>query len=113
MMKFSRAISEVRWFSFLETDVSKTISVLVLRVVALNWVRWRRRRRSLFITDLAGQPRLCLGFGPPFGTHDQMFDFVDFCWFCLLFLCVVSAEMMVYSFIYFLLLLLCFFFIYF
>jgi hypothetical protein len=34
-MKFSRAISWVRWFSFVETNVSKTISVLVLRVVGL------------------------------------------------------------------------------
>jgi hypothetical protein len=32
-MKFSRAISRVRWFSFVETIVSKTVSVLVLRVV--------------------------------------------------------------------------------
>jgi hypothetical protein len=40
IMKFSRAISRVRWFSFLETNVSKIISVLVLRVVELMWVRW-------------------------------------------------------------------------
>jgi hypothetical protein len=33
IMKFSQAISQVRWFSFVETNVSKTISVLVLRVV--------------------------------------------------------------------------------
>jgi hypothetical protein len=31
IMKFSRAISWVRWFSFLETNVSKTISVLYPR----------------------------------------------------------------------------------
>jgi hypothetical protein len=31
-MKFSRVISRVRWFSLVETDVSKTISVLVLWV---------------------------------------------------------------------------------
>jgi hypothetical protein len=31
-MKFSRAISRVRWFSFVEANVSKTIFVLVLRV---------------------------------------------------------------------------------
>jgi hypothetical protein len=36
-MKFSRAISGVRWFSVVETNVSKTISVLVLRVVELMW----------------------------------------------------------------------------
>jgi len=36
IMKFSRAISRVRWFSFVETNVSKTISVLVLRVVELT-----------------------------------------------------------------------------
>jgi hypothetical protein len=35
-MKFSRAISRIRWFSFVENKVSKTISVLVLRVVELN-----------------------------------------------------------------------------
>jgi hypothetical protein len=34
-MKFSRAISWVRWFSFVETNVSETISVLILRVVEL------------------------------------------------------------------------------
>jgi hypothetical protein len=32
IMKFSQAISQVRWFSFVETHISKTISVLVLRV---------------------------------------------------------------------------------
>jgi hypothetical protein len=32
-MKFSWVISWVRWFSFVETNVSKTISVLILRVV--------------------------------------------------------------------------------
>jgi hypothetical protein len=36
LMKFSRAINLVRWFSFVETNVLKTISVLVLRVVNLN-----------------------------------------------------------------------------
>jgi hypothetical protein len=35
IMKFSWAISWVRWFSFVETNISKTISVLVLRVVEL------------------------------------------------------------------------------
>jgi hypothetical protein len=62
-MKFSRVISRVRWFSFLETNVSKTISVLVLKVVELMWIRWRRRR-SLFTADPVGQPSLCLGFEP-------------------------------------------------
>jgi hypothetical protein len=38
IMKFSRVISRVRWFSSVETNVSKTISVLVLRVVELMWV---------------------------------------------------------------------------
>jgi hypothetical protein len=32
MMKFSRAISRVKWFSCEKTNVSKNISVLVLRV---------------------------------------------------------------------------------
>jgi hypothetical protein len=34
MMKFSRAISRVKWFSGDKTNVSKTISVLVFRVLA-------------------------------------------------------------------------------
>jgi hypothetical protein len=33
MMKFSRAISQVKWLSGEQTNVSKTISVLVLRVL--------------------------------------------------------------------------------
>jgi hypothetical protein len=33
IMKFSRVISRVRWFGLVETNVSKTISVLGLRVV--------------------------------------------------------------------------------
>jgi hypothetical protein len=37
IMKFSQAISWVRWFSFVETNVSKTISFLVLRLVELMW----------------------------------------------------------------------------
>jgi hypothetical protein len=32
LMKFSRAISQVKWLSGEQTNVSKTISVLVLRV---------------------------------------------------------------------------------
>jgi hypothetical protein len=35
IMKFSRVISRVRWFSLVETNVWKTISVLVLRVVEI------------------------------------------------------------------------------
>jgi hypothetical protein len=46
VMKFSRAISRVRWFSFVETDVSKTISVLLLRVVELM----RTRTKMVFET---------------------------------------------------------------
>jgi hypothetical protein len=38
-MKFSRVISRVRWFSLVETNVSKTIYVLVLRVVDLRTFR--------------------------------------------------------------------------
>jgi hypothetical protein len=38
IMKFSRSTSRVRWFGFLETNVSKTISVLVLRVVEVGKV---------------------------------------------------------------------------
>jgi hypothetical protein len=33
MMKFSQAISRVKWLSAEKTNVSKTISVLVLRVL--------------------------------------------------------------------------------
>jgi hypothetical protein len=40
-MEFSRVISRVRWFSLVETNVSKTISVLVLRVVEIIWTRTR------------------------------------------------------------------------
>jgi hypothetical protein len=35
-MKFFWVISWVRWFSFVETNVSKTISILVLRVAELG-----------------------------------------------------------------------------
>jgi len=35
IMKFSWVISWVRWFSFVGTNVSKTISVLVLRAVEI------------------------------------------------------------------------------
>jgi hypothetical protein len=39
MMKFSRAISRVKWLSGEQTSVSKTISVLVLRVFeTLVWL---------------------------------------------------------------------------
>jgi hypothetical protein len=34
-MKFSRVINRVRWFSLVETNVSRTISVLVLRVIEI------------------------------------------------------------------------------
>jgi hypothetical protein len=54
----------VRWFSLVGTNVSKTILVLVLRVVEIIWVRWRRRRRSLFIADKVGQSAVCLGIEP-------------------------------------------------
>jgi hypothetical protein len=36
LMKFSRAISRVKWLSGEQTNVSKTISVLVLRVLVLQ-----------------------------------------------------------------------------
>jgi hypothetical protein len=39
IIRFSRVISRVRWFSLVETNVPKTISVLVLRVVEIIWVR--------------------------------------------------------------------------
>jgi hypothetical protein len=44
-MKFSWAISQVRWFSFLETSVLKVIAVLVLRV---NSTTLRTRTEMVF-----------------------------------------------------------------
>jgi hypothetical protein len=38
MMKLSRAISRVKWLSGEKTNVSKTISVLVLRVLVWLWL---------------------------------------------------------------------------
>jgi hypothetical protein len=38
IMKFSRVISRVSWFSLVETNVSKTISVLVLFLVTYRCV---------------------------------------------------------------------------
>jgi len=57
IMKFSWAISQVRWFSLLETTVSKTISVLVLRVVELMWVRWTTQS-YLYLSKLHSQGHL-------------------------------------------------------
>jgi hypothetical protein len=51
-MKFSQAISQVRWFSFVETNVLKTISVLVLRVVELMWVRWTTQTFYLYLSGI-------------------------------------------------------------
>jgi hypothetical protein len=51
IMKFSRAISSVRWFSFVETNVSKTISVLVFRVVThISSTTLRTRTEMVFET---------------------------------------------------------------
>jgi hypothetical protein len=47
MMKFSRAISQVKWLSGEKTNVLKTISVLVLRVLVL-----RTRTEMVFETLL-------------------------------------------------------------
>jgi hypothetical protein len=54
-MKFSRVISRVRWFSFEETNVSKTISVLGLRVVQIIWVRWTTQSFYLYLSKLRSQ----------------------------------------------------------
>jgi hypothetical protein len=51
-MKFSWVISQVRWFSLVETNVSKTISVLVLRVVEVIWVRWTTQSFYLYLSKL-------------------------------------------------------------
>jgi hypothetical protein len=50
IMKFSRFISQVRWFSFVETNISKTISVLILRVVEIIWVRWTTQSFYLYLS---------------------------------------------------------------
>jgi hypothetical protein len=42
MMKFSWAVSRVKWLSGENTNVSKTISVLVLRVRLVPWARGQR-----------------------------------------------------------------------
>jgi hypothetical protein len=44
LMKFSRAISRVKWLSGEQTNVSKTISVLVLRVLV-----WLTARENFII----------------------------------------------------------------
>jgi hypothetical protein len=54
-MKFSRVISRVRWFSFVETNVSKTTSVLVLRVVEIIRVRWTTQSFYLYLSKLRSQ----------------------------------------------------------
>jgi hypothetical protein len=54
-MKFSRVISRVRWFSFVETNVSKTISVLLLRVVEIIWVRWTTQSFYLYLSKFHSQ----------------------------------------------------------
>jgi hypothetical protein len=54
-MKFSRVISQVRWFSLVETNISKTISVLVLRVVEIIWVRWTTQSFYLYLSKLRSQ----------------------------------------------------------
>jgi hypothetical protein len=54
-MKFSRVISQVRWFSFVETSVSKIISVLLLRVVEIIWVRWTTQSFYLYLSKLRSE----------------------------------------------------------
>jgi hypothetical protein len=54
-MKFSRVIIRVRWFSFVETNVSKTISVLVIRVAEIIWVRWTTQSFYLYLSKLRSQ----------------------------------------------------------
>jgi hypothetical protein len=58
MMKFSQAISQVKWLSGEKTNISKTISVLVLRV--LVWDRDGLRNVGFFTAqpfDPADNPR--------------------------------------------------------
>jgi hypothetical protein len=49
IITFSQAISWVRWFSFVETSILKTISVLILMVVELMWVRWTTQSFYLYL----------------------------------------------------------------
>jgi hypothetical protein len=63
IMKFSRVISRVRWFSLVETNVSKTISVLVLRVTEIIWVRWTTQSFYLYLSNLRSQGRLLATWG--------------------------------------------------
>jgi hypothetical protein len=55
ILKFSQVISQVRWFSLVETNVLKTISVLVLRVVEIIWVRWTTQFFYLYLSKLHSQ----------------------------------------------------------
>jgi hypothetical protein len=77
-MKFSRVISQVRWFSFIETNVSKTISVLVLRVAEIIWVRWTTQSFYLYLSKLRSQ-------GCPLATGVFFHQVIAlFAWFSLL-----------------------------
>jgi hypothetical protein len=64
-MKFSRVISRVRCFSLVETNVSKTIYVLVLRVVEIIWVRSTTQSFYLYLSKLRSQGCLLATGGFP------------------------------------------------
>jgi hypothetical protein len=87
-MKFSRAISRIKWLSGEKPNVSKTISVLVLRVLT-DWYPEDEVRDGLRNVDLltaqpfdpADSPRelhhnLSLGYDVPVSLHDESFPFV-------------------------------------
>jgi hypothetical protein len=77
-MKFSWVISRVRWSSFAETNVLKTISVLVLRVVEIIWVRWTTQSFYLYLSKLHSQ-------GCPLATGGFFHQVIAlFAWFSLL-----------------------------
>jgi hypothetical protein len=64
MMKFSRAISRVKWLSGEKTNVSKTISVLGGRLIAReNFIShrfnfWRGAMMGFFLFATASRPAL-------------------------------------------------------
>jgi len=76
-MKFSWSISQGRWFSFLETNVSKTVSVLVLRVVELMWVRWTTQSFYLYLSKLHSQGHP-FAIGRPTGQVIARFTWFSF-----------------------------------
>jgi len=85
---FSRAISRVKWLSG-EKNVSKTISVLVLRV--LVWLSLGVRSHLLPLTWQVNQVSVLVS-SPIWDSWSDSCSYDSFC-FCILFRSVVCAEM--------------------